>query len=721
MSTLESRTVLRYAVIIGLILIFSGFLLNELIDTTVVHKQEWDKKADLALMKRKILYPKRGDILACDGSVLATNITSYTVRLDYQSQQFMEKRYTEAIDSLADSLSTYFGKTKDHWVTYLKEPMKKKKEERPRGYKLVSNISYTDYQKLRTFPFLNLPNKNKCGIVLDSKMRRRNPYGEMALRSIGLVGEDKNGEIHGVWGLERDLDSLLYGRPGVARVVPVHRNTVNWTDTPAVDGYTIKTTIDINLQDVVENELNKVLDETKADWGVAILMDVATGDVKAISNLEMNPDGVGYIEGMNRALLGYEPGSVVKTISMLLALEKGWVQDPNQYIKTGYSYNYRGGLKTKDSKPAESIQVWEVLERSSNIGMIKTVMPHLDHPAEFKQGLKDLGFLEPMNLHIAGERIPKIKDVGNENWDYVDVASMTFGYSAQIPPIYTLSVYNAIANGGRYVRPRFVTNLYGNGVDSVIPVSYMKDRICSEKNAEILREMLTRVVWGKNGTAKAVQNDLVKIAGKTGTALSTYEKLKTDPETGKLITKDIYGRNIPQPKNGEHYDETRKRYAFCGFFPADSPKYSCFVMVFDPKCTTDKIRSISAARTSGEVVKQIALKLYSRGLLGNVSDIRESTNPSTPPVLYATQSSNNRANVSEGLSLGKTLHISDVPKNTSGVPLVKGLGLREAVVVLERAGYNVEFEGDGYVVSQTPVAGSVADKGSCVKITLSQD
>ena len=122
-----------------------------------------------------------------------------------------------------------------------------------------------------------------------------------------------------------------------------------------------------------------------------------------------------------------------------------------------------------------------------------------------------------------------------------------------------------------------------------------------------------------------------------------------------------------------------------------------------------------------KLLQQIALKLYSRGLLGNVSDIRESTNPSTPPVLYATQSSNNRANVSEGLSLGKTLHISDVPKNTSGVPLVKGLGLREAVVVLERAGYNVEFEGDGYVVSQTPVAGSVADKGSCVKITLSQD
>ena len=719
MSTLETRTVMRYTVIIGLILLFSGFLLRELIDTTIVHKQEWDKKADSVLMKRKILYPKRGDILACDGSILATNITSYTVRLDYQSQQFMEKRYIAAIDSLADSLAMHFGKTKEHWVTYLGEPMKLKKEERPRWYKIVDNISYTEYQKLRTFPFLNIPNKNKCGIVLDSKKRRRNPYGEMALRSIGTVGEDKNGEIHGVWGLERDLDSLLYGRPGVARVVPVNRNTLNWTDTPAVDGYTIKTTIDINMQDIVENELNNILEEVQADWGVAILMDVATGDVKAISNLEMDPDGAGYIEGMNRALLGFEPGSVVKTISMLLALEKGWVKDPNQYINTGYSYNYRKGLKL--TSPVESIQYWEVLERSSNIGMVKTIMPNLDSAAMFKQGLKEMGFLEPMNLHISGERIPKIKDVGNDNWDYIDVASMTFGYSSQIPPIYTLSVYNAIANGGRYVRPRFVTNLYGDGVDSVIPVSYMKDRICSEKNAEILREMLTRVVWGKNGTAKKLQNDIVKIAGKTGTSFTTYEKLKTDPKTGELITKDIYGRDIPQPVKGKHYDETRKRYSFCGFFPADNPKYSCFVMVYYPKATTENIRSHSAAAISGEVLKQIALKLYSRGMLGNESDFREISNPTTTPVLYASQSSNVRSNVSEGLSLGKTVHLSDVPKNSSGVPLVKGLGLREAIVVLERAGYNVEFEGDGCVVAQTPIAGSAVEKGSYVKLTLSQD
>ena len=716
MNALETRTVLRYAVIIGLILAFSSLVVSEIFDTTVTHKKNWDDKADSVLMKRKILYPKRGDILACDGSVLATNITSYTVRVDYRSQQFKEDRYNAALDSLSDSLATYFGNTKDYWKAYLKKPLEMKKEERPRWYKIVSDITYTEYLKLRTFPFFNIPNKNKCGLVLDSKMRRRNPYGEMALRSIGMVGEmprrpgEVRGEIRGVWGLERDLDSLLYGKPGVARIVPVNRNTLNWTDTPAVDGYTIKTTIDINMQDIVENELSKVLVSTESDWGVAILMDVATGDIKAISNLERDPNGKGYIEGMNRAILGFEPGSVMKPISMLIALEKGWVK-PNQVITTGARYAYASGPAITDCSPVSSMTAMEVIERSSNIGMTKIIMPHLDSAAMYKECLREIGFLDPMNLHIAGERIPNIRNVGKSNWDYIDVSRMTYGYTTQIPPIYTLSVYNAIANGGRYVRPRFVTNLIGNGVDSVIPVSYMKDRICSEKNAEILREMLTRVVWGDHGTARRVmRSDVVKIAGKTGTCYSTFERLKTD-KNGKLITKDIYGRDIPQGTPG-HYDKNRKRLSFCGFFPADKPLYSCFVMVFNPKNS-----GLGAPATSGAVLKEIALKMYSRGMLGNVSDYRANSNPNTRPTLYATNESSKRENVCEGLCVDQFVRMPDVA-TTTGVPSVKGLGLREAIVTLEREGYNVEFEGDGYVVSQTPQAGYMADKGSSVKLTL---
>ncbi len=709
----EFRNLMRYIVLVVIIGFFSFFIMKEVFSTTITHKADWDNKADSVLMKRKILYPTRGDILACDGSVLATNITYYTVRVDYRSQRFMEERYKMALDSLSDSMATYFGKTKEYWKEYLKKPLEKPKEKRSRCYKIVGNISYTEYQKLRTFPFFNIPNRNKCGLVLDSKMRRRNPYGEMALRSIGLVGEDKKGEIHGVWGLERDLDSLLYGKPGVARIVPVNRNTLNWTDTPAVDGYTIKTTIDINMQDIVENELNKVLADTKADWGVAILMDVATGDIRAISNLEMDPQGNGYIEGMNRAILGFEPGSVMKPISMLIALDKGWVKNPNDIIVSGNRYKYANGPAISDCSPVASMPIWEIIERSSNVAMTKLMMPHIDSAAMFKHYLKEIGFLDPMNLHIAGERIPRIRDVGNSNWDFIDVSRMTYGYTTQIPPIYTLSIYNAIANGGRYVRPRFVTNLIGNGVDSIIPVSYMKDRICSEKNAEILKEMLTRVVWGEHGTARRVlRNDVVKIAGKTGTCYATYEKLKQDKETGQLITKDIYGRDIPQGTPG-HYDKDRKRLSFCGFFPVENPQYSCFVMIFHPK------NGVGAAASSGVVLKEIALKMYSRGMLGNESDYRAEKNAPSRPILYATQSSSKHSNLKEGLSMGKIARLPDVTK-TSGVPSVKGLGLREAIVALETAGYNVDFDGMGYVVAQTPVAGDIAPQGSCVKLKLTE-
>lgn len=714
MKTIEARIILRYAFIAVCILLFATAIIVEVIDTTVTHKADWDKKADSVLMERKVIAPLRGDILACDGSVLATNITYYTVRVDYRSERFMEDRYKIAIDSLSDSLATYFGKTKKHWKEYLEAPLELTPEKRPRWYTIVKNITYTEYLKLRTFPFFCIENKNKCGLVLDAQMRRRNPYGEMAVRSIGVVGENaKTRERHGVWGLERDLDSLLYGIPGVARIVPVNRNTLNWTDTPAVNGYTIKTTIDVKMQDIVEHELNKVLESTKADWGVAILMDVKTGDIKAISNLQMNDDGPGYIEGRNRAIMGFEPGSVMKPISMLIALEKGWISSPNNVIATGNRYTYANGPAICDCSPVDKMPIWEIIERSSNVGMTKLIMPHITYAPQFKEYLKEIGFLDPMNLHIAGERIPRIRDVGNSNWDYIDVSRMTYGYATQIPPIYTLSIYNAIANGGRYVRPRFVTNLIGNGVDSLIPVSYIRDRVCSEKNADILREMLTRVVWGEHGTARRLlQNDLVKIAGKTGTCYATYERLEVDKETGKLKTIDEYGRVIPQGIPGT-YDKSRKRLSFCGFFPADNPKYSCFVMVFHPK------NGVGAAASSGVVLKEIALKMYSRGMLDNISDYREVANRGTRPTLYATDKATTYEFIREGFNLGNISKFSNA-KTSSGVPSVIGLCLREAIVKLEQLGYKVEFEGVGYVKKQQPIAGSNIPKGSVVNLTLTE-
>ena len=229
------------------------------------------------------------------------------------------------------------------------------------------------------------------------------------------------------------------------------------------------------MQDIVENSLNDVLTACDADWGVAVLMEVSTGNIKAISNLEKNRAGTEYIEGMNRAVLGYEPGSVVKTLSMMIALEDGIVTDVEQVIPTGRAFPYAGGRPITDSHACDAMPVREVIERSSNIGMAKIITSRYgDNPGAFYSRLKQLGFLDPMNTGIAGERPPRIDSVANNRGGRIALSRMCYGYSTEIPPLYTLSIYNAIANDGVYVKPRLVKELIStNGVDSVLPVAYM--------------------------------------------------------------------------------------------------------------------------------------------------------------------------------------------------------------------------------------------------------
>ena len=710
MKNLKARIIVRYTIVATLVLMFSALIVAEVFDTTVRHRAEWEFRTDSLLSIKTKIKPKRGDILACDGSVLATNITYYTVRIDFRSEQFKAEDYAASIDEMSDSLAKHFGKGKDYWVNHLLEPLSKPRYKRTRSFALIKNISYNDYLKIRTFPYLNNPYKNVCGLKLEEEERRSNPYGKMALRSVGTLTEDATKERHGYCGLEKDLDSLLYGKAGVSRIVPVNKNTINWVDTPAINGYTIKTTIDIKMQDIVENELEKELKDCQADWGVAILMEVETGDIKAISNLELNRSQTKYIEGMNRAVRGFEPSSVVKPISMLFALENGWAPNLNRVIETGTVYQYGKGVDPiEDQNGPPSMPIWEIVERSSNIGITKLIMPHIKSPYQLKEFLDKIGFLESMDLHISGTRTPNFPFEADGG--LINVSRMLFGYTSEIPPIYTLSFYNAIANDGKYVRPRFVSNIIdNNGNDSVIPVSYIRERIGSEKNVKILQQMLERVVWGNSGTArKFLRNDLVKIAGKTGTCRTIIEPAR-DEKTGELLDCDMYGR--PLPKDGKRYTKERRRLTLCGYFPADNPKYSCIVMMHYPK------RDLSPAATCGVVLREVALKMYSRVMLYNESDYKASQTKKSTPTLIATKNSSSYDFVKKGFNINdiKRMSVSSV---SSGVPNVTGMGVREAVVILERAGYNVELEGMGYVKEQIPAAGLSASKGERIKLVLS--
>ncbi len=695
----------RYFIIAVFISIFAICIVIQVVRTTVVDAKKWNDKANAELSRTLTIPPERGEILACDGSLLATNLNYYTIRIDFRSEKFMADRYVAAIDSLADSLALHFPiRDKQQWAEYLKSPMAKPANKRPRGFCVLKRITFSDYLLLKTFPFLKINNPNRNGLIREPVVRRCNPYGDMAYRSIGSVGEDSaTGKIHGYSGLEKALDSLLYGVPGTAKKVPLTKNIVNWTDIPAKNGYTIRTTIDINMQDIVENELNRILELTDADWGVAVLMQVSTGDIKAISNLEKSKNSREYIEGMNRAVRGFEPGSVMKPISMLIALEDGIVDNIDAVIPIGPSYAYAGGRPITDSHVNSSLTVSGVIEQSSNIGMTKIMTPRFEKdPDSFRERLKEIGFLDPMNTGISGECVPNIPRLKNNRGGRISLSRMVYGYSTEIPPLYTLSIYNAIANGGRYVRPRLVQELIGSGVDSVLPVTYIRQRICSEENAAKLQAMLRKVVRGDHGTARILRNDLVEIAGKTGTCymVNEIDKNSRDAASGKKVG---------------GYDTSRKRLAFCGFFPADNPLYSCIVLTCNPK----KVAR-GAASTSGTVVKNIALKMYSRGMLDNSSDYLSETNPGTRPVFYATDNPQKRTLIEEGLDISSARHFKTTAADSAGVPSVIGYGLRDAVVALEKRGYDVDFTGSGYVVSQTPPAGTRGEVAGKVMLNLTE-
>lgn len=661
---------LRYALVTGFILLFTGAILYKLVRTTVVDASKWNDKANEELTHTHVIYPVRGDILAADGTILATNVQSYSLFVDYRADGFAINEYTKAIPALADSLAVLFPKrTRDEWLKKLQDPILPPKHNRSRWYPLLQGITYEQMQQARTLPFLNIKNSNRSGLIEHRRLVRDCPYGEMARRSIGQVGQTKESkEIHGISGLEKALDSLLYGKPGVAKQVPLTKTIGDWTDIPAVDGYTVLSTIDINLQDLLEHELNAMLDSADAEWGTAMIMEVATGDIKAMANLERDQNG-DYIEAYNRAVVAYEPGSVVKTISMLIALEDGLISDLNETFQIGQSFTY--GSPIRDSHYIGSATVEGILEQSSNIGMTKIIIRGYDGKCQaFVDRLRSIGLFDKINSGIAEEEMVRVTPTRGKR----DLANISFGYSSAIPPIYTLSIYNAIANDGAYVRPRLVRGLRTEHGDTLFEPTYVRDRICSPENAAKLRQMLKAVVHGSHGTARRMKNDVVPLAGKTGTANHL------DMSTGR-------------------YDKTRNRLAFCGFFPADNPKYSMMVLTFNPKGAYR-----GPALSSGLVFKNMALKMYSRGMFEVDGGDYHTDAPSKPAMAVSSAGSNLSTAMTGNIPV-RSLKNNSSAKDT--IPSAVNLSLTDAVAMLEKAGYEVEFSGAGRVKSQRIVGPGV--------------
>lgn len=702
----KTNILFRYG-ILSLGFIFLAILIGiKLFNTTVIKANAWNERARKDFNKIDTLKPERGDILADNGNILACNLKVYDIKIDLRHDKVRKRKLNwHQIDSLADSLDHYYPRIpnlltrhpdtikKYSWHAKLKTEFEKQPDKRSRSLRFVKKGSLQDLERLKGFPYLKDFKSYRSPIYKEEKNIRIYPYGRMAYRSIGRVNENEKGEFHGYSGLEADLDSLLYGKEGYAKKVTLTSGISNWVTQPTIRGYDVQTTINIDLQDMLEEQLLQVCKDANAQWGTAILMEVQTGEIKAIANIE-KIDGE-YGEALNRAVRGFEPGSVMKPISMMIAFEDGLVKTVNDVVDCSPFQ------RTSDPHAPSVKTMKQVIEMSSNTGISRVIFRgYAQNPEKFHDRLAQIGFFDRMHSGIAAENVPQVrrlvsKDSKGNNITmtarHLDLARQAYGYNTTIPPLYTLAYYNAIANKGKLVRPHLTKRLIGNGIDSVLDITYLRDRICSEETAEKVKQCLKEPVWGEHGTARAVRDERVVIAGKTGTAYPVFEKGEA----------------------GTGYDHSRRRYAFAGFFPYDNPKYSCFALILAPG-------SSSANRTSGQVVKNMALKMYSRGMLDNVSTFTDKRVDSNPILAASTRSSASKAAAIAGASRSKSIKVEDPKHNISvkAVPNVMGYDAPTAVRILEAQGVNVRLSGTGRVIGQSLAPGTEIRKGSTVTLSL---
>lgn len=704
----KKRILARYGVITFILFFLCFLIVIKMVQTTIVEAAKWNKRAEEELSRTEVIEPQRGSILAANGNILACNITVYDIRIDLRHPKFssLDSKKWAALDQFADSLDVLYPRNKHldnpdsldkySWRTLLHEQLSKPKKERKGTATIATRRPYEEFNRISKLPFMvDIEAKGRgFPIYVEPYSKRIYPFGDMARLSVGRVYEDSaTKEIHGYAGLEKALDSLLYGKAGRARLVAMNAGMSNWVDVPAVNGYDVRSTIDIDIQDIAEAELLSMCSKSELDveWGTCVVMEVKTGEIKAISNVERDKKGK-WVEAMNRAVQPVEPGSVVKTISLMMAFEDGLVKNVSDGVDTS---PFQG---TTDPHAPSYKDMRSVLGWSSNTGIARVIFRgYSDDPSKYYDRLKSIGLFDPMHSGIGGEQTCRAKRIVSQDSkgrritrtaQLLDLARQAYGYATEITPLYTLAYHNAIANDGKLVCPHIVRSLVlPDGRDSVIPIRVLKENVCSPATAKKMQECLLEPVWGK-GTANALRDDRVKIAGKTGTV---------EPYDYKVLHK---------------YDKSKRRISFCGYFPADNPKYSCIVVMELPA------HRISAARGPGMVLLNIALKLYAKGLLSDAQMPLTSSGSNTA-VLYG----DNRDRTSEvvkGLDLKNPKQLKNDNASTvrGVVPDVVGLDAPSAIRVLEKAGYRTIISGRGYVSRQSVDAGTKLKPGSKVTIML---
>lgn len=704
----KRRIFIRYGMITSFFLLIAIGIIWNMFRTTVIEAPAWNERAHKELSRIDTIQPERGSIIAANGNILACNVKVCDIKIDMRHNKIArlsKNTLTEKLDSLADILDEKYPrfnpKTADaatraakSWRVRFRQEIDKDPGKRSRAVVIAKNRPLEEYDSARKLVFIRdfKGAGFRCPLYKEEHSRRIYPYGKMANRSIGRVHEKstgdpkKKGEIRGYSGLEKDLDTLLYGKPGYAKKVALTKGYGSWITTPPQRGYDLLTTIDIDLQDIVEESLSEICAEHSCKWGTAILMEVSTGEIKAISSIERMDDG-SYGEALNRAVLPFEPGSVIKPISMMIAFEDGLARSVNETVDCSPFQ------RTKDPHAPSVKTMKQVIEMSSNTGIARIIFKgYASDPSKYYDRLASIGFFDQINSGIAGEQKPQVRQLlptdgkGNNITmvsRHLDLARQAYGYNTMIPPLYTLAYYNAIANHGKLVRPHLVRGLRSEKGDSIIPISYIREQVCSPETAEKVKQCIHEVVWGEHGTARLVRDDRVEIAGKTGTVFPV--------------------------ENGQ-YNPSKRRLAFAGFFPYNEPKYSCMVLV-------EGSAGLSANRSSGQVMKRIALMMHARGMLTETPRLQPTAAAGNKPTLAASTSQPAKSTATTLRSPVRMV----TPKATAekgAVPDVTGYDIQSAIKILETQGLNVQVAGSGRVIRQSIAPGTPIKRGQKILLTL---
>ena len=706
----------RYKLVAFIIMGIGLLILGKALYIATVKRDYWMKVASRLKKDSVDVKPIRGNILSCDGRLMASSLPEYKLYMDFVAGgEKKDSLWTKKVDSICIGLHEIFPeKSAAEFKQHLEQGRKKKSQNWAIWPK---RVSYNVYAQVKKLPVFNLP-PYKGGFHVQSFNARQRPFGSLAQRTVGdMFGAKDTARC----GLELSFDSILRGRMGLISRQKVMNKYLSIVMREPVDGADIVTTIDVNMQDLAERALIRELkkEEVNGDVGVAIVMEVKTGDVKAIVNMSKGADGE-YHESKNSAVSDLlEPGSVFKTASIMVALDDG-VVDTTYTVDTGNGIWEMYGAKMRDHNwhkgGYQMLTLPQTLERSSNIGISRIIDKYYSkNPEKFVQGIDRLGLRTDLQLPLVGAAAPRIRmPKKNErgqyvNWSKTALPWMSIGYETQIPPISTLTFYNAIANNGVMVRPRFVKSVMKDGeVIREFPTEVIKPSICKEKTLREIQTILEHVV--SQGLGKKAGSKLFKVAGKTGTA---------------QISKGTGG-----------YKSGRMNYllSFAGYFPADNPRYSCIV------CIQKSGLPASGGGMSGVVFHEIAEGIMAQDVKLDITDARDSISILIPDVkngnLLAADyvlshlgiSSNKWWNGSyaNGNPIwgsvghnGKNVQLAKLPVyNERHVPNVMGMGARDAVYLLESRGVKVRIEGRGKVVSQSLPAGHEIKKGEVCSLKM---